>query len=74
LRDEVASGREMVHPLVMRFHDNDITVPVATHAFRLSQIGQRQLTGQNKSAIRGEFLQTTRHIHHVEIVLFVHGH
>ena len=73
LVDELAVGSEMVDALVVGFEDEDVAVLVAAHALGFAEVRLGHLPGKEKGAVRGKLLHPPGHVHHVEVVLEVHG-
>ena len=64
----------MIHALVVRLNHQDVPVSVQAHALGLAQVGLGHLPLLDKPAVRGELLDSSGDVGHVEVAGAVHGH
>src|SRR5436190_7745786 len=62
----------MIHAGVMRLVYHDPALPVVAHSFRPALVGLWHLPGKQINSVRGELLNATGHVGHIQVVVCVH--
>src|SRR5688572_28070269 len=69
LRHQRSIRRVVIHPLVVRFDYDNVSVAIPSHSFGFAQRRLPHLPRQEKCSVRREFLDPARHIHRINVVL-----
>ena len=69
LGNQLTVAVEMIHPLIVRFHHNDISRTIRGHSLCLAKIRLGHLPLHQETPIRAEFLNPSSDVRHIKIVI-----